>query len=144
MQFKLFSLVLLCLLAACFMAFHHHNVVWSLCLSSFCVSAYSLNAPGRVKGTSLKQLMMTGSAAAVTAMLSFGLVTIAVYWADLAMEGSLPAPEEFEIGYGKYLLLFVLIYGGCAAIGGALLGLLVYGSGILLDGLEVLTNQSKR
>lgn len=138
MQFKLISLVLLCLLAACFMAFHRYNIVWSLCIASFCVSAYSLNTPGRRKGTSLARLAFTGSASAVIGMLAFGLITIGVYWADLALKGSLPPSEDLEYGYGKYLLLFVVTYGGCAAVGGAIFGTLVHGTGILLDKIEVL------
>jgi len=136
MQFNLVSLILLCLLAACFMAFHQYNVVWALGLSSFCVSAYSLNKPGRRKDASFARLAVIGAASASAAVLVFGLITIAVYWVDLAIEGSLPASKDLEMSYEKYLLYFVITYGGCAAFGGFFLGAIVYGLGTLLDYIE--------
>ncbi|MEM8672085.1 MAG: hypothetical protein AAGG48_31505 [Planctomycetota bacterium] len=126
MQFNILSLLLLSTLAACHIAFHQDHAVLSLSFASFCITIYSLAKAVRMQRTSAVRLVATGAISATVGMLAFGLTTIGTYWLHMAATYSFPNPQDLHIGYEMFFVLFIAIYGGAAAFGGAALGLILF------------------
>ena len=122
MQFGIPFLIAVLAASAIHMALVRTHPVWSLSLATLVMLVFTLGRQLRRDNAGDGRLILVGIAASFAWMMMFGGSTFAVGYAYTAATDAWPDPDEIYIDTPTAVIIFVLMYGGAAAIAGCLAG----------------------